>query len=208
MNDLTVQNNTVAINSELKIGMQDIVSVGVAKMEKQMKMSIKDLQGKIEGLKKERLSVEKEFEAETVLAIPQDILDIEAELEEMFKKFDGQSVDHKVEADISRQKNNYWLRLKQKNHRAYNGEWLLTNGTVPFSEKQKELQAKMEEIEDKIQKISEASAVTRRKLHDVDSLERQMKARVIENQIKKTSNGQELLDTIMEQFDADLEMIG
>jgi hypothetical protein len=206
MNDLVVTNNAVAINSELKIGMQDIVSVGVAKMEKQLKMSIKELQEKNEGLKKERQSVEKQFEAETILAIPQDILDIETELEEMLKKLKDQSVDHKIEANMSRQINNYSMRLKRK--QGYSGEWLLANGIVPFSEKQKELQAKMEEIDDKVQKVSEASIVIKKKLHDVDSLERQMRARVIENQIKKTSNGQELLDTIMEQFDADLEMIG
>lgn len=77
----------------------------------------------------------------------------------------------------------------------------LANMDVPETQEQKTLRMKIEKITDDLQDLKNEALSMKRKLSDIPALERQMRAKVVENQIGKTAGGKEFLDTLINGTD-------
>ena len=208
------QENAIEVSSKIDINMDQLVMVGTAHIERTLKGKIKDLMSVIRTLRSELKIAEKKLPVETENALPKDVLASKQKLESLFKllKIEHVNLVVSISIDVENEVNQYQLDLQAKKKSSYGrdliDEMLLIKSSCNLTESQKLVMEQINGIKEKLDEKNEVVVELRRKLADVDSMERQMRARVVESQLSKTEQGKDLLESIMAKFDEDIELMG
>lgn len=204
-NTPATQNATnVTIATNVEIDMPKIVSVGVAKMEKRIAKKIAELQSDHKAVVSQITDKNKEMDDLCKATTPDSFSAFEAGVK-LFpdKKF---YLDVQTQLRVQQKLNNHCLTLNNSSHG--NQGLVLKNAAIPYTDDQETLHEKIQDLTSDASELLQKIVELKQKLSDVPKLERQMQARVVEKQLEQTSEGQQVLDSIMEQFDEDFDFIG
>lgn len=206
--ELTIVNQgAVQVSADVEIDMKEIVSVGVAKMERKFGIRIKELQNKSTELAAEETKVEDAISEICKELTPQSIKVLQGQFTLIVDCGLSTKLDRSI--NLSNNTNHYvFLLNKDGFHGANNQSMTLSIQTIPFSDEQMELSDTISGLNDQRHSVSTEIVSLRQKMDDVPKLERQMRARVVESQLTKTEDGKQILDTLMSQFEDDLSFIG
>jgi len=195
------------VETNAKFNENDLVTVAVAKGETMMReriLKIKESISKLEAVHEKLIAKhEKTFDN-----ISSPIHKVYPEILKALKK-----VNKKAELNIST-----CLRSNSKKQNmnvttlSFIGSSTARLATVetPETKEQKDLSKKIDAAYHGLSDLKTEALDIKRKLSDIPALERQMRAKVVENQIGKTAGGREFLDTLINGSDisSTLKLLG
>jgi len=200
----------IAFNGEVRIGMSEMVSVGVARMERQFKVTIKTLREDVKTLNKD---IEAKICAASKISetlVPDNVAAASKKLQAAFDLIEGikdVKIDYSAKIYRDTGQVEYLLTIDKKNSYGSNAISLIS-GKIPISKEMKDLYKESDHvakiIKEKQTKIMELT----RKMSDVSFLERQLKARIVEDQLNKSEDGRALLNSAVSKFEEDMDLLG
>lgn len=205
----TVKKDEIVVGGSINIGMQELVSVGVARMERKFRRKVKELTKEVEEVDRLIKKYDDEIMETSELKIPTKIKEANEVLTKTFKSLELKHVvaSLNIEVDISNEKNFFQLLVKTET--SYRDSSIqLVSDSIEFSKTQKEAKDNLEKNQKKKDELTRGIVEIRRKLSDVNVLERQMKAHVVESQLHATEEGKKLLDSALEKLDESLDILG
>ena len=207
------------IEAVIKINQKDLVTVAVAEGENQMREKLRELRGIVNKLKAQIKETNKrvkklgETHLRKKLKAKYDAL---RDAVYAFNKLlgDGMQMDIIVNDNPRSDLTNYntakiFLRKDRENAGTYRDRSMVFwEEDFEFTAEQKKLVEKLEKLEnDKKDTLNEAMR-WRKRLSDIPSLERQIRARVVKDQMQKTKEGRALIDAMMTNFTDTVKMLG
>jgi hypothetical protein len=206
-NAMVLAKNTsgaVTVKSGVDIGIQDIMAVAIARGTAKINKRLKDLgeyikskTAELNGAESRLVDLEHDavrtafqaiYAAATPLLSTVKRIELEAEVSRVISK-DGKEIVNICGS----------LLLRSK---ASNAMLTIENCTLtPSKEIMDEFELTLA-IKDKIKALQEETYEWRRRKSNVPELERQVRARIVENQLAKMENGQEILDSMLANFDS------
>jgi len=208
---LVAINNGIAISGDIKIGMSEMVSVGVARMERRFKMNIKSLKEEVVVLNQELADKTEAINPLVEKAIPKEIIDANDTLQKTLDTIDivkGVKIDYSAIINHTTKNIDYSLKIISKKSGWGNQETLLASGKCPFTKELIVAHRGIDAIYEILKEKQTAIMNLTRKMNDVSFLERQLKARLVEDQLNKSEDGKSLLNSAVSQFEEDLDLLG
>lgn len=208
----TKMENTLAVMTELNIGMDQMVSVGVAKLERQLKTKIKEIRATIDVLKKKIEKLNGSMPKMAEAALPDVVKKARKKFETAIKSLEIKDVtfDTLINVDTDKQKNLYELTMTKNEGNYYGGKSTikLVKHSCAFTPDQKKCLDELSSMGTSLQTNNRMIVTLQQKLADAPAMERQMKARIVEQQLSTSEAGKQILDNMLANFDIDLEMLG
>lgn len=203
----------LVVHKQITIDMQALVTVGLAKAERMLRAQLKESGSIINELTANVDRVKKQFGPEAERAVPTAIVKARDTLNATYKelKLNRFKAALDIDCDMTNQKNCYTLLMKHTRNTGYgdhDDEIRILEDTCDFTAAQLALSTELEELQEKLDTQRQFSVDTRRKLSDFGALERQIHARVVEQELKKTADGEAILAAAMSQFMDDIKMLG
>lgn len=196
--------------SNIDIDMEKIISVGVAKAERELKKRLMDSTKNLKLLKDDVKKLHDEIKKEAESTIPKALLDGQKKILEALKLLGVNKPKPVIETTVNMgtELNEFEMYLKENDGGYYSSKTNLTSSNVVFSTTQKRLLKDLKKKENDVKDVSNAISRYRRQLSDVNSIERQMKARVVEKELKNFEGGEALLEMMMAEFTNDMKLLG
>lgn len=201
---------TVLSKTEINIDMEKVAIVGIAKGERKFKEELKSKKKELSNLEKESEGLYTRMNKEAENAVPEDVRNAKSIFENKFKEL-GIDITSKLSINVNeREKTNSFSLsfLKEKGNYYSDKTMEVLKSVSDFSERQKTLLNDIKEKDKQINIVSDRIVELRRKLTDMNSLERQVKASIIENELNKSAEGKALLSKIEEGFDENIKLLG
>jgi hypothetical protein len=203
------QYKAMEVNGSVEIGMNDLICVGIARIEKKIKISISDLK---EVIKKENEMISKlgeEFKITTKDATPIDMIKDGIAIETVFSKLSSVSKNDLIvttTTEFMAHNNTNLCRISVASENK--SKMTISSRTFDLTSAQKEIIEKIDLCKEEISLAEEKIINLKRKLSDFPTLERQLKARIVESQLSQSDVGRELLDATIDKIEADFNFIG
>lgn len=200
--------NEVSVISNVEIDMKAIITVGIARAERKYKEQLKDLNKIAEDLTSDIEAISFDEEAKTM--IPDKIKNAHDNIEKSFRDIGSNvaKVTLDINVDVQKRRNEYTLGIasKDKGYRGFSCQ--LTQETVNFNSDQVIKADRLKDLEKKLHENRKQSVTLRSKLNDFPSLERQIHARVVEQQLQSSTEGKAILEAALRRFEEDTLLLG
>lgn len=206
-----IQQNGLAVKTTIDFDLQSVVSVGVARAERKLRISIKEKTARLKELKTRKDALLNAIGKAAMDSAPDYFKEAAKKLEDVAKllRLKDDVVLVKAIADTDARKNRFKVVMTVDTG-GYSGPSQTTIATTKsvFTEAQIKDDNTIQDINVEMGEINNAIIDMRRKLSDFPALERQLRAHVIETEMNKTEDGKALLDAAMSKFEADLDLMG
>jgi len=194
----------------LTIDMQQIVTVGIARGERNLRNSIKAQKEACTALDSEIKRLETKLQNAVGMAIPEKVRSVETQLCDVLKQLDFADPESCVivNAKIMPEKRLVSVTMQLKQNSEYSSNIALYSMQVPYTD---EMTGIADELEEKTKARGESAAgivVLRKQLSDIGSIERQIRARVVEAEMNKSATGRSILDAALKSFEDDMKLLG
>jgi len=201
--------NMPVIESKIDINMQELVSVGLAKMETRFTQKIKDLNSEVKILKGNFTYNVKEMDDICEGLIPENFISIKDFLN--VSDLTGYKAHISSSHEEKQSRNFFILELKKlnvQNNQYYNHSTIsLKVDSIELIESQTTLLINQVALTALMNDKNLEIVIYRRRMGNINKLERQIRARITEAQLNKTERGQELLASFKESFEDDLRAL-
>ena len=199
------------VATEVKIDMTKILSVGVAKMERKIGQAVKELQREAAELDKRIAAKHKESESLLKNLVPAKMLEIGKQirawgLSGVQAEIDIQVVTPSPSANRATSSGYTLAQLFLKAKDA--GRTTLFREQIDLTEEQLAIKEVISALNNTKSALTSKIIGLKGKLADVPKLERQMQARLVEQQLRKSEDGGQILDNLMDELDADIDFLG
>lgn len=203
-----------AIVSEIgmKFNKDDIVIVAIAKIEKEIRKNIRESKARIKDIDEKINLLRSEFPKDGKSNIPKSLSKKKDLLEKSFK---SSRMDKIMKIDIvhsvsmsENSLNSYslvFVRMDDEGHRF--GSIEAISESSKLTQRQKAILKEHESLTKSRQDEIDNGVLWKRKLQDIPAAERQMKAIVIENEMKKTSEGAAIVDLLTKNYMKTMQQI-
>jgi hypothetical protein len=204
-NALTIASTALSISGKININMQELVSVGLAKMESRFTARIKEHTGEVTALKSEIKAAEASIDAIIESLIPDEFTAIKEYLNNA--QLDSHTASIKSSYEVNQSLNFFILEIINANHNRQYG----TSGVslkvknIPMTDAQKRWLVVISEAKETITEKNNIIVKYRQRMGNINKLERQIRARITETQLNKSQDGKDLLASFMDEFENDIE---
>lgn len=198
----------VVSKTEITLDMEKIAIIGIAKGEKKFKERLKTLKAELSKVDKEIEELSEKLKSEAKVAVPEKVKNAVSSFENAIKSLEIKTkVEMNIEVHLHTKKNNFSVQLA--NNVGYGmRKFELFESSSDFSDSQNRILSDIESREKKLEELSSELIDLRRKLADVPGLERQIKANIAEQELKKTEEGRQILSTLDNGFEESIRLLG
>lgn len=193
----------LAIITEVQFNKQDIVTVALARAESHIRKQIKNARLNADKLAETIETERNNFTTYGAKSIPQHMND---KLKVMKKAAIvaklGKDVDFQIKHTIVNDKNHYHLSIFSDD-----SSWDIVLSSTNLSKFQQNCQVIIKKLLKTRINTLEDGVRCKAQLGDMDAYERQMRAKVVESELKKTVDGKAILDILLKDFEDTIKQI-
>jgi hypothetical protein len=208
VNNAVVVGSGVDVIKKIEINMESLVSLGIAKAERKLKLQQRSLSEKAADLKKDIEKFNKKIQDICDKSVPKTIEKLKTDMSAVFKatKFSSKtSLDITCLVVLDKRENVYQAFITVNESSMVEGCLKIAHVTVPFTREQRSLLERIEDARLEINQVNTDIVKIRSKLADFPTLERQIRAHVVEHELSKTTEGMQVINTALADLEKNLD---